>query len=227
MKKIFASLLVAIAVAMVFYISVWNNKRGSTGVYPDTSTYVNSTGKKPEMGGRDNYDYDSGCFNKLQATFGEMKPVATFEQHPVDESFTGAIASLDLSSSFIARRFKTMISGALSDGVNFAGHYIIAEWGFTGVGGVLAVVDANDGKVYPFPYVANVGFEYGSDSNLLIIDPIDYIKESHNSFLCAALSGQPLTEIRPHYFLWGNHTFKSLDPKNYPPPKTDQDHLAP
>lgn len=60
----------------------------------------------------------------------------SFEEYHVTENFKGEFAPLDLESSFIVKRFKTMINDALLENkINFAGHYVIAEWGFTGVGG--------------------------------------------------------------------------------------------
>src|SRR3989338_2308828 len=116
--------------------------------------------------------FDIQCSDEIATNWGNEKPFTTFEQYPPEDIFTGATAPLDLNSSFIARRFKTTINEALKNDVNFAGHYVIAEWGFTGIGNELAVVDTNTGKAYPFPYVANMGFEYKKDSNLLIVDPL-------------------------------------------------------
>ena len=50
---------------------------------------------------------------------------------------------------------RTRLSEALSDGVNFAGHYIVAGWG-CGTGCISgAVIDARNGKVYgPQPLYA-------------------------------------------------------------------------
>ena len=165
--------------------------------------------------------FDIQCSDEIATNWGNEKPFTTFEQYPPEDIFTGATAPLDLNSSFIARRFKTTINEALKNDVNFAGHYVIAEWGFTGIGNELAVVDTNTGKAYPFPYVANMGFEYKKDSNLLIVDPLWLIKKIAKETGCTNPPGRDLVEVRPYYFLWEDNSFKLLDPLDLPPPLDD------
>src|SRR3989338_631127 len=128
------------------------------------------------------------CGQKRMAELDSLPILAKFEDYSVNEKFNQKPAPLDLESSFIARRFYTNITSTIArEGVNFAGHYTIATSGFTGVGTVLMMVDATNGRVYPFPYVARGNFSYRVDSNLLIMDSLDYWRarfEEDSSFLC-------------------------------------------
>lgn len=165
-----------------------------------------------------NDSLDISCSDEVIAKWWFEKPFTTFEQYPSKEIFTGTTALLDLNSSFIARRFRTTINDALKRGVNFAGHYVIAEWGFTGIGGEIAVVDIKTGKAYPVPYVADMGFEYRKDSNLLVMNPLWLIKKIAKETGCANPAGRDFEIIRPYYFLWEDNSFRLLHPLDIPPP---------
>jgi len=157
------------------------------------------------------------------------KPITTFEEHKVNEIYTGEPAKLDLDSSFIAKRFRSYFTEALSEGSNFAGHYAIAEWGFTGVGREIGIVDVKTGKVYVFPYVAETEFSYKKDSNLLIVDPVEVICKNMGivTSMGTSTSGKPFSEIKPFYFLWENETFKLLTPQDGQPSIDTAGNLTP
>lgn len=143
----------------------------------------------------------------------KFEPLANFEQYPVKDIYSEKSASLDLNSSYIAREFKTTIENALREGVNFAGHYVIAGWGFTGRGGEIAIVDIKTGKAFPFPYSAYIDFEYRKDSNLIIIDPLWMIEETAKTTDCINPPTSDFAEIRPYYFLWEDGSLKFIGPK--------------
>jgi hypothetical protein len=71
---------------------------------------------------------------------------------------------------------RTRLSEALANGVNFAGHYIVAGWG-CGTGCISgAIIDARNGNVYwPLPLYA-LGVWYEGDS--YVDRPVDYRKNS-------------------------------------------------
>lgn len=165
---------------------------------------------------------DDLCVAQITAKLDADEKLATFEQYPIKEIYVGEISALDLNSSYIARRFKTYISEALKSGVNFAGHYVIAEWGFTGIGREIAIIDVVTGKAYVFPYVANMDFEYKKDSNLIIIDPIWLIKRSTEEYGCMNPPSRDISDVRPYYFLWENNVLKLLGPTDNPPPTEDR-----
>ena len=92
--------------------------------------------------------------------------------------------------------FETRIKDGIEAGVNFAGKYIIIEWGGgtecqTGV-----IVDASSGKIYEIPTSA-WGKEYKADSCLLIVNPpVDDEEEEDRPDYAL-----------PAYYKWENNTF--------------------
>lgn len=166
--------------------------------------------------------------NCVKGLSEKSKPV-TFGEYPVKEIYTGKPAELDLNSSFIAKRFHSYFKGALSQGANFAGHYAVAEWGFTGVGNEMSIVDVQTGKAYVFPYVAQMEFSYSKDSNLLIVDPVEAICASINEPDSTGMTGggKVLSDVRTHYFLWENNSFKLLNPQDGKPGTDTAGNLNP
>jgi len=169
--------------------------------------------------------YDS-CVAEITSKLRAIGTLATFEQYPVKEIYDGKVAPLDLNSSFIARKFKTAISNEMKNGVNFAGHYIIASWAFTGFGSEFAIIDAVTGKAYVFPYVARLGFDFKKDSNLIIMDPPEYIERQAKSNDCIDPPRPDIYNDRTYYFLWENNSLKLIGPKDTPPTEYRR-HLAP
>jgi hypothetical protein len=106
-----------------------------------------------------------------------QKPLLRFEDFRVSETFKGKPAPVKLSSSR-ARMFRTMLRTNAEEGVNFAGHYIVATWGCGSDCHSLAIIDARTGNVYFTPSVLWVGgqlyqeedrLQFRKDSRLLIV----------------------------------------------------------
>jgi hypothetical protein len=106
-----------------------------------------------------------------------QKPLLRFEDFRVSETFKGKTASVKVSSSR-ARMFRTMLRTNAEEGVNFAGHYIVATWGCGSDCHSLAIIDARTGNVYFTPSVLWVGgqlyqeedrLQFRKDSRLLIV----------------------------------------------------------
>lgn len=168
-------------------------------------------------------DTETLCSQNRWEKLQTEEPIADFEDYPIEDFSTGPAAPIDFESSFAATRYKTWVQKAVDDGVDFAGHYAIAWWGATGIGGMIAVTDLSTGKVFPFPYLAQVGFDYRKDSNLLIVDSLPLIKdflEEDPDFLCYY---GVIGTARPYYFVWENNTFRFLGPKDGPAPN-DNDY---
>jgi len=93
--------------------------------------------------------------------------------------------SINFRNNAGARSFRTRLSEALADGVNFAGHYVIAGWG-CGTGCISgAIIDAHTGVVYwPLPLNA-LGVWYDGDK--YADDPVAYRKNSR----LLVISGSP------------------------------------
>ncbi len=86
------------------------------------------------------------------------------------ERYEGTIADADLSTATGAQKFKTVITEAVGRGINFAGRYVIAEWGCGTGCQDHAIVDVATGKIVQYGLVSARGLEYAADSRLLIVN---------------------------------------------------------
>jgi len=72
-----------------------------------------------------------------------------FADFPAGDRFSGKPAALKISTPQ-ARKYRTMLRDSVKDGVNFAGHYIVGQWGCGGGCVQFAIIDAKTGDVF-FP----------------------------------------------------------------------------
>jgi hypothetical protein len=81
-----------------------------------------------------------------------------FEQFPVAEVFRSKVHAPVLKTR-IAHMYRSQIRWAMKDGVNFAGHYVVARWGCGTGCAQFVIVDAITGNVIepPFP---NISFHH-------------------------------------------------------------------
>lgn len=113
---------------------------------------------------------------------------AMYSPYKATETFSGKSATLDAKSHPYARRYRTVLSGQLSAGPNFAGRYVIASWGCGTSCLAHAIIDANTGKVYVpkaiesssmnFPCDIDSGLHYRRNSSLLIQVVPDGLEEA-------------------------------------------------
>ena len=104
-----------------------------------------------------------------------------FADFPAGDRFDGKPAALKILTPQ-ARKYRTMLRDSVKDGVNFAGHYIVGQWGCGGGCVQFAIIDAKTGDVF-FPgfYVSVVDgpeekmdeipepLQFKPDSKLLIV----------------------------------------------------------
>jgi hypothetical protein len=115
-----------------------------------------------------------------QASASSKEP--RFEDYPADVDTHLKPAAPQFKTGG-QRRFRTMIRESVEKGVNFAGHYTIAEWGCGSGCMQMAVVDLRTGDVYDGPFgalpkarmslipnadVDKTGIFYQEDSSLFI-----------------------------------------------------------
>lgn len=129
----------------------------------------------------------------------------TFEQYQVVNQFKGRPVQVDLKSASGASRFRTVLRRGAKKGPNFAGHFMIIEWGCgTGCASV-AVIDATSGRVM-FPKEFNpvsfpgrpegdslrlrYGLVYRKDSSLLIVHGIPSAQAKEGSYYYLLKNGQ-------------------------------------
>ncbi|MDR3414637.1 MAG: hypothetical protein P4L83_00490 [Nevskia sp.] len=80
--------------------------------------------------------------------------VPAFADYAVTEKFAGPVAKLDLSTRR-GREFRSALQDAAAQGPNFAGHYVLAQWGCGGGCFSWAVIDARTGKVWFAPFTVS------------------------------------------------------------------------
>ena len=149
----------------------------------------------------------------------------TFDKNKSIYSEPKILKELDLNFSKTAREFRTNIGFQLGDKVDFDGKYTIVGVGMTGWDGPTWIVDRTNGKAYEFPYQHYYfSLNYRKDSNLIILNSKEKIKEMHDTQECFYLNITTKDDeilgaydLVPHYLLWENNQFKYLGPKEYTP----------
>ena len=95
----------------------------------------------------------------------------TFAEYSAHLS-TQKIAILDLKSDPLGAEYKTVISEAYKEGINFGGHYVIATWGCGTNCRKGVIVDTDTGKILgELPFVTENGESFVATSTLFIENP--------------------------------------------------------
>ena len=90
-----------------------------------------------------------------------------FEDFPVTTVYKGPHAPVDLSSNPEAATYRTRLREGAKKPPNFAGHYVLVDWGCGTQCAVYMMVDAKNGSVFDAPQ-ALMGAEYRVNSSLFI-----------------------------------------------------------
>ena len=116
-----------------------------------------------------------GRFRDTELCYRKYETKHQPEMYPA-ELWTGTLAHPYISSDPEASHWRTRILHACAtEGVNFAGHYTVAEWGCGAMCQMLAVVDRMNGHVYfsgiPFDTLdGHYGVRYARDSRMILIN---------------------------------------------------------
>lgn len=136
------------------------------------------------------------------STAAQQKAVPRYEDYPVRESFRGKIAPVKITSAS-ARKFRTTLRESAQSGVNFAGHYILSEWGCGTDCHSFAIIDAITGNVYFSKSISYVGGQmYQGDE-----DRIQYQKNSRLLILAGALNDAASGKF---YYEWKNNRLQLI-----------------
>lgn len=112
----------------------------------------------------------SSCEEKLKGKDFSVADIYTGPIAPIvfdDNSPT----EFDQQTQNTAWMFRTKIREGAAQGVNFAGHYAVAEWGLgTGIQ-QHAIVDVSSGQIISFGLMSQAGFSSQATSSLLVINP--------------------------------------------------------
>jgi len=119
-----------------------------------------------------------------------------FTDHPVQagDVYLRYPAPVDFSGQTEAWAYRSFIRTSVARGVNYAGHYVVAEWGCGTNCQDHAIIDAKTGKIVMMGLKSNFSIDYRKDSTLLIVD-------SH---------GGDKEIVSPRYFVVEGGAIKSL-----------------
>jgi hypothetical protein len=125
-----------------------------------------------------------------------------FEDFPVRKIYKGASAAVDLHSNTQAPTYRTRLRETAKQKADFAGHYIVADWGCGSNCQVHMVIDAITGKVFDGTG-AERGVLFRLDSSLLIADPPDPPES-------VAYADNTVDSLPVRYLEWKNGKFSPL-----------------
>ena len=115
------------------------------------------------------------------SAFGQGSRIPAFNQYParVERVRTKAI---NFRGNPDARRFRTVLTEALRDGTNFAGHYIVASWGCGTACQIGAIIDTRTGNVFWPKELAGIytifdePIKHRANSRLLVVSQVPATK---------------------------------------------------
>lgn len=98
-----------------------------------------------------------------------------FDNFKVDKIYKGKLAPPNFATDPVAKHFVTKIKRSCKEGVNFAGHYTIVEWGCGALCQHMAIIDRISGKIIysqiPFDTLdGHSGIDFRIDSRMLIVN---------------------------------------------------------
>lgn len=130
-----------------------------------------------------------------------------FDEFPINNIYSGAIAPINLASNPKANTFRTRLSEDTKEkGVNFAGHYSVTTIGCGSTCQMLFLVDAKNGKVYNPPLLVDGELAIERDSNLLVINPANFMRSE--CVLSNPIAYEP--NIATKYYVWENNVLYEI-----------------
>lgn len=136
-----------------------------------------------------------------------MIQIDNYSNNQINESIMASVNSINLSSNtpqFSDYPVDEVFKGTPKDESNFAGHYTIS---LLGCGTMCRVIDINDvenGKLYHSNFSVSLDIDFRKDSNLIIINSPESIKEYLNPDFTADW-------LYTEYYLWENDQFIPLN----------------
>ena len=130
--------------------------------------------------------------------FTEYKASSYYHEKP---------AKIDFKTWPESKEYKTTISDTQNKGANFAGHFVISEWGCGTFCRGISVSDAKNGRISFYAetlYEAPEGLSFNIDSNLLILNPLrdDEKSTSMEQLYEERIRGVNGKRSLPHFWKW-------------------------
>jgi uncharacterized protein YkwD len=135
-------------------------------------------------------------------------PVEALPDLSVERVEPALVREVNLNSHPKAKSFKTNLKEALSGGVNFAGHFIVATWGCGTGCQESAIIDGNTGNVF-FPPQLRITLSGGELNEK---DPLEYKDGSRLLVLngCPENDAAGNTKCGSFYYEWTGQTLKLM-----------------
>lgn len=100
------------------------------------------------------------------------KKLPQFNDYPAASQSTCRQVTVDLNSHPQANEYRTQLRTAAKRRCpEFAGHYIVAEWGCGSPCQQQAFIDVRDGHVMLLPFSTQVGANFQVNSRLFVVNP--------------------------------------------------------
>jgi hypothetical protein len=133
--------------------------------------------------------------------YRKYEPIESFDDYHVDV-FNEKLAPANFDTNPVAKNFITRIKAACEEGINFAGHFTLVEWGCGTACQSGVLVDRKTGKIFDYP-TTSLGSDFKKDSNLIIrnIGAVD----SETNLIW--ISGH--SEVK--FELWDGENFRSIN----------------
>lgn len=152
----------------------------------------------------------AAIFSALAAVGSAQTKTPTFKRYAA-KVVTIKNIKVNLKSHKTANMYRTNLRNAAKEGVNFAGHFVLATWGCGTDCSQSAVVDARGGRVF-FPEILDiVGISY---CDLLEnVEPIVFKADSRLLVLSGFKGGDIDRKNAPcgiYYFVWTGTDFKQV-----------------
>lgn len=134
-----------------------------------------------------------------------------FEAYPAGSIYAGPLAAPDVRSHPRSRLFRTRIRYGARQGVNFAGHYTVAEWGCGAGCAQLAIIDARSGAVFHPKALDHVDFT-GVDNALFDDKEGGLLRFRPDSRLIVIIGGVNEASDRRgiSYFVWEKNVLRRI-----------------
>ena len=139
---------------------------------------------------------------KLGVGDWKMRRPPLFEDFPVQKTFTGTSARLDMESNPQAGTYRTRLRAAAKGKPNFAGHYVLTSWGCGSSCQSYMLIDTISGKVFD-GFGAERGADFRITSSLVIADPA--------APGAVAYADDPVPTLPVRYLEWDGSRFRLLD----------------
>jgi len=143
------------------------------------------------------YVYANGSSEK----HADLSVVHSFEKYPAKISDPRNPSRLVLTTR-LAKRYKTVITDASTQPVDFAGHYRVATWGCGTDCRGFAIINKLNGVVYTLPGVEYVAGVMGNEEDRLAF------KTDSNLFIITGIINDE--KEGKYYYLWKKDKLKLL-----------------